>query len=302
MYAGCAAFTFCRAAGTTSLYLAEPSAGVMIHASYDRVFQTPSFENVLLAGSSQVVSLNPNVLRLPIKPSHGNYFEIGAAKALFGQLRLDANYFSRYVDNYADDDQILSTAVSFPISFRKAVIYGAEGKIELPQWGRFSGFASYSYIVGNAWLPVTGGLFLGDEALSVGTNLTGHLPGSQDQRNSVRCRVRYQLVSRIWIAGSAEYGSGLPIVFTGTSADALAQYGQPVVDRIDFARHRVRPSLALGASLGAVVFKNDKLSMKLQADAQNLNNRLNVINFGGLFSGNAIAPPRSYALRLQTTF
>ena len=77
---------------------------------------------------------------------------------------------------------------------------------------------------------------------------------------------------------------------------------QPVVDRIDFARHRVRPSLALGASLCAVVFKNDKLSMKLQADAQNLNNRLNVINFGGLFSGNAIAPPRSYALRLQTTF
>jgi hypothetical protein len=40
----------------------------------------------------------------------------------------------------------------------------------------------------------------------------------------------------------------------------------------------------------------------LQADIQNLNNRLNVLDFGGLFSGNAIAPPRSYALRLQTSF
>ena len=42
--------------------------------------------------------------------------------------------------------------------------------------------------------------------------------------------------------------------------------------------------------------------MRLQADIQNLNNRLNVIDFAGLFSGNAIAPPRSYTLRLTTNF
>jgi hypothetical protein len=32
------------------------------------------------------------------------------------------------------------------------------------------------------------------------------------------------------------------------------------------------------------------------------NNTLNVIDFGGLFSGNAIAPSRSFALRLTTNF
>jgi len=69
------------------------------------------------------------------------------------------------VNNFADDDQILSTAISFPIAFRKAIIYGAEGKLELPHWKRFSGFLSYSYEVGNAWFPVTGGLFLGDDAV-----------------------------------------------------------------------------------------------------------------------------------------
>ena len=132
-------------------------AGLVVHASYDRIFQTPAAENILLASSSQVISLNPNVLRLPVEPSHGNYFEFGATKSFFSQLRIDANYYRRYVDNYADDDQLLSTAVSFPIAFRKAVIYGAEGKIEIPKWGRFSGVASYSYMVGNAWVPVTGG-------------------------------------------------------------------------------------------------------------------------------------------------
>ena len=72
--------------------------------------------------------------------------------------------FRRDVNNYADDSQILSTGVSFPIAFRKGIIYGAEAKLEVPRWGRFSGFASYSYVVGNVWYPVTGGLFLGDDA------------------------------------------------------------------------------------------------------------------------------------------
>jgi len=279
-----------------------PAAGLVIHASYDRIFQTPSSENILLSSSAEVVSLNPNVLRLPVKPSHGNYFEVGATKSVFNQLRFDINYFRRYVNNYADDDQILSTAVSFPIAFEKAVIYGAEGKVEIPKWGRFSGVASYSYIVGNSWFPVTGGLFLGDDATNAASQLTGHFPDSQDQRNSVRVRLRYQLISRIWIAGSAEYGSGLPFEFTGTYADALAQYGPAVIDRINFDRGRVRPSFAVDGSVGADVYKSDRVLVKLQADGENLNNRLNVIDFGGLFSGNAIAPPRSWSLRLQTTF
>jgi hypothetical protein len=279
-----------------------PSANLIIHASYDRIFQTPSFENILLASSPNVVSLNSNVLRLPVEPSHGNYFELGATKSFFSQFRFDANYFRRYVDNFADDDQILNTAVSFPIAFRKAIIYGAEGKLELPHWKRFSSFLSYSYIVGDAWFPVTGGLFVGDDAVSATTQLTGHFPDSQDQRNTVRARIRYQLTSRLWLAGSAEYGSGLPFEFAGSFDQALAEYGPQVVDRINFADGRTKPTLSLDASTGLDLYKKEKRSLRLQADFENLANRLNVIDFGGLFSGNAIAPPRSYSLRLAATF
>ncbi len=279
-----------------------PSAGLIVHASYDRVFQTPSFENILLSSSSQVTSLNPSVQRLPVEPSHGNYLEFGATKSFFSQFRLDANYFRRYVNNYADDDQILSTAVSFPIAFRKAVIYGAEGKLELPHWKRFSGFLSYSYIVGNAWFPVTGGLFLGDDAVNATTQLTGHFPDSQDQRNTARARIRYDVTSRLWIAGGAEYGSGLPFDFQGTEQQALAEYGSAVVDRINLDRGRIQPTLAVDASFGARLCMSEKLTVNVQADGENLNNRLNVIDFGGLFSGNAIAPPRSFGLRLSANF
>ena len=279
-----------------------PSANVVLHASFDRVFQTPSFENILLSSSTAVAALSSDFLRLPVQPSRGNYYEGGLTKGFGEALRLDANVYRRDVRNYADDDQLLNTGVSYPIAFDKSVIYGAEGKLELLRWHRLSGFASYSYMVGNVWFPVTGGLFLGDDADAALSQLTGHFPDSQDQRNTVRTRLQYQLASRLWVAGGAESGSGLPFEFEGAQSDALAQYGSQVVARLNFDRGRVLPLLAVSASLGVDVYKSEKVNMRLQVDGDNLNDRLNVIDFGGLFSGNAIGPGRSFAVRLNTSF
>ena len=38
-----------------------PALGLVLHFSYDRVFQTPSFENILLSSSATVQSLNPTM-------------------------------------------------------------------------------------------------------------------------------------------------------------------------------------------------------------------------------------------------
>jgi hypothetical protein len=288
-----------------------PSANVVLHFSYDRVFQTPSSENLLLSSSPEVASIDPeNFLRLPVEPSEGNYYEAGVTKAFSNKMRLDANYFRRLVSNYADDDQIDNTTISFPIAFRKSIIYGAETKIEVPDWHGFSGFASYSWEVGNAWFPVTGGLFFGDDATAAETQLTGHFPDSQDQRNTVRGRVRYQVTPRFWVAFGAQYDTGLPFEFQCPDdqsqeqciAGEVATYGQAVVSRINFNRGRIYPSFQVNASAGATIYKSERLNMQIQVDGQNLNNVLWVIDFGGLFSGNAIGPPRSFALRLTTNF
>jgi hypothetical protein len=284
-----------------------PSAGLVVHASYDRVFQTPSNENILLSSSTAATMLNPVSLQLPVEPSEGNYYEAGVTKDFFGKVKLDANYFRRLVNNYADDDQIDNTTISYPIAFRKAIIYGAEAKLAVPDWHGMSGFLSYSYIVGQAWFPVTGGLFLGDDAV---IPTTGHLPDSQDQRNTLRGRVRYQVAPRLWIAGGIQYDTGLPFDFQCPDGETLPQciagvaatYGQQVVDRINFARGRIYPAFQVNVSAGADVYKSERFNVRLQADGQNLTNVLNVIDFGGLFSGNAIGPSRSFALRLTTTF
>jgi hypothetical protein len=280
-----------------------PSAELVLHFSYDRVFQTPTFENILLSSSTQVESLDPSVfLRLPVQPSAGDYFEGGLTKAFLGKIKLDANYFRRVVSNYADDDQIDNTTISFPIAFRKAIIYGAEGKLDIPDWRRFSGFLSYSWEVGNTWNPVTGGLFLGDSATQAEEQLTGHFPDSQDQRNTVRGQLRYQLHPRFWIAGGMHYDTGLPFEFDGDPSTVLAEYGQQVLDRINFARGRIYPSFQMNASVGAEIYKTERMKMQLQVDGENLNNVLDVIDFGGLFSGNAIGPSRNCMLRLTSTF
>ena len=287
-----------------------PSADLVLHFSYDRVFQTPSFENILLSSSPQAEAIDPspgNVQRL-VEPSEGDYYEAGLTKAFGGKVKLDANYFRRLVANYADDDQIQNTTISFPIAFQKAVIYGTEAKLELSDWRRFSGFLSYSYTVGQAWWPVTGGLFLGDDAAGLLTS--GHFPDSQDQRNTVRGRLRYQVKPRFWIAGGVQFDSGLPFDFqcdpTKTPQQCIQGqvqiYGQQVIDRINFARGRIYPAFQVNASAGADIYKSDRINTRVQIDGQNLNNVLNVIDFGGLFSGNAIGPPRSVAVRLTTSF
>jgi outer membrane cobalamin receptor len=278
-----------------------PRAALNLHASFDRVFQTPALENILLSSSPATQSLNSNVVRLPVQPSTGDYWNIGITKALLGKLRVDANWYRRSVRDFADDDLLLNTGVNFPISFHRGVIYGVEGKLLLPEWRKLSGFINYSYMVGFAFTPVTGGLFLGDDASS-GLSGNTRFPISQDQRNTVSGREILQITQRFWLAGGLAYGSGLPTEFDGTISEALQQYGATIVDRVNFDRYRVRPSLAVNIAMGLDLYKRGPVDVRFQADGENLNNRLNLINFAGLFSGTGIAAPRSFGLRLQSSF
>jgi hypothetical protein len=281
-----------------------PTLGLNIHGAFDRIFQTPSFENILLGSSPQAETIDtsePAVL-LPVKPSHGDYYEAGLTKVFFNKMRVDANMFRRDVNNYADDSQLLSTGISFPIAFRYAIIYGAEGKIETPNWGRFSAFASYSYIVGNAWNPVTGGLFLGNDATDAVTQTTGYFPDSQDQRNTVRARVHYQAALRLWFAVGCDYNTGLPFEPDLTPQQYATEYGQVVINHLNFNRNRINPYFTQNLTVGADLLKREKFTTRFQGDIANVSNTLELIDFGGLFSGNAVGPGRQYTFRILTTF
>jgi hypothetical protein len=279
-----------------------PGLNLLIHASYDRVFQTPAVENLLLASSPQVDSLDPVVVRLSVEPAHANYYELGVTKAFSGSLRLDANVFRRDFHNYSDDDVLLDTGVSFPIAFAKARIIGEEVRLEVPRWGRFSGYLSYANQSGIGHGPITGGLFLGSDAASGFTD-SGKFAVSQDQRNTARVRIRLQASRRVWFALGGQYGSGLPADIGGANPTVLlAQYGATILDRVNLSRGRVRPNVSVEAASGVEFYRREQRGASLQIQAANLNNRVNVINFASLFSGTAVAPPRSISARLRLTF
>lgn len=276
-----------------------PKAGLVVRGSYDRVFGTPAIENLLLSTSAKVRTLDQEVAQLPVRPSRGNYYELGVNKELFRQAHLSMNVFRRDIDNFGDDDVLLSTGVSFPIALRSGEIYGVESQFVLPQWGPVTSWVSYSYQVASARLPVVGGLFLGEDAAE---ELNSHKRtwSSQDQRHTVHGQVRYQPWSRFWVALGAAYGSGLPVELGDENMDTLIQqFGQRVVDRVDFEAGRVKPSLAVNMSMAVDLYRKEARSLRLQADIRNLNDRLNVINFASVFSGTAIGAPRQCSVRLR---
>jgi hypothetical protein len=280
------------------------SLNLLIHASYDRVFQTPAMENLLLASSPQLNSIDSVVLRLPVEPARANYYEVGVTKSLFGNLRLDANVFRRDFHNYSDDDTLLDTGVSFPIAFAKARIAGEELRLAVLHWGRFSGYLSYANQSGIGRGPITGGLFLGDKATS-GLRDTSKFAVSQDQRNTLRARVRYEATKRIWLALGGEYGSGLPVEIDNGPIDLnalLSQYGSAIINQVNFDKGRVRPNYSLDVAAGAEMYHKEQRSTTFEIQVENLTDHVNVINFASLFSGTAVGSGRSVSARLKLTF
>jgi hypothetical protein len=127
---------------------------------------------------------------------------------------------------------------------------------------------------------------------------------SQDQRHTVRARVRTEAGSRVWLAGSLKFDSGLPVEIEGAIDEELLiqQYGQDVVAQVDFERGRVKPSFGGDASIGIRLTSRSSGGVTLQVDVANITNRLNLINFAGLLSGTAVAPRRTAAVRVRAEF
>ncbi len=235
--------------------------------------------------------MEPENRRLPLCA----FAEFADSRFLRPRLRRDFR-------NYSNDDVLLDTGISFPISFVQARIAGEELRLELAHWGRFSGYFSYANQSGIGQGPITGGLFLGSEALT-GLTDTSKFAITQDQRNTARMRVRFQATERIWFAAGSQYGSGLPADTAGADPSVLlAQYGAAILDRVNLQRGRVRPNFALDAAAGFEAYHKEQRSISLQIEAGNLTDRVNVINFASLFSSTGVAPLRSVFAHLKLAF
>jgi len=286
-----------------------PGADMLLRASYDRVFQPPPMENLLLSSAATGLGLDEVEDAIPVPANRGNFFEVGLSRPFFGTARLDISHYWRTFRNYIDDDVFLNTGLSFPITFDTARITGTEARIDMPRWRWFTSSVSYSNMIGWATSPVTGGLFIeGGEAGEL-RDVVERFPISQDQRNTLAALFRAELRDGIWFSTGLRYGSGLPVELDddddeeeGEEEEEEQEISQAILDKINFERGRVLPNFSLDFSVGARIWENEGRSATLQFDVRNATDRLNVINFTGAFSGTALAPGRQYTFQARTQF
>jgi outer membrane receptor for ferrienterochelin and colicin len=282
-----------------------------LRASYNRLFQPPPAENLLLASSSEAAALSPLAVLQgqaglrPILPDKQHAFEIGAQQQVSRFFRLNMTVYQKRIRNFSDKDQFFDTGVIFPITISAGRVTGEELRLESTEIAGFRGFVSYANARAYGVTPINGGLFLG-EAVN-----TLDVPGlkfanDHDQRNSAQFQLSYtHHPTGIYAIFGGRYDSGYPTdVEPGTTlAEFTAEGFDPrLYPEIDFRRGRVRPRTVLNFSIGADLLQKERASLNLQFDIQNLTNELYLYNFESIFSGTHVGVPRLFSGRVALRF
>jgi len=288
-----------------------PRSRTTLHASYNRLFQPPPAENLLLASSPEAASISPiAVIRgvasiQPILPDKENVFEAGAQQLLSRYLRASLTLYQKRIQNFSDKDQFFETGVIFPIAISSGRVTGEEIRLDSADIRGFHASASYANAHAYGVTPIVGGLFLGENPQEL--QVRGlKFSADHDQRNEAQFQFGYtHKPSGAYATLSGRYDSGVPTdVEPGTTlAQFVAAGFDPRLYReIDFQRGRVRPRTILDFSLGADLLKQERVSLNLQFDVQNLTNQLFLYNFESVFSGTHVGNPRLISGRLGLRF
>jgi outer membrane receptor protein involved in Fe transport len=281
-----------------------------LRASYNRLFQPPPAENLLLASSTQAAALSPiSVIRgtinlRPILPDKENSFEVGMQQLLSRYFRLNLSVYQKRIENFSDKDQFFETGVIFPIAISKGRVTGEELRLESADIHGFRTFVSFANAHAYGITPISGGLFLGEDVQSL--ELIGQkFDADHDQRNELQFQVSYNHPKGFYTSFNGRYDSGVPTdIEPGTTlADFVAQGFDPrIYHEIDFQRNRIRPRTILDLSVGADFLQREHTSLNVQLDIQNLTNELFLYNFESVFSGTHVGFPRLVSGRVAVRF
>lgn len=288
-----------------------PRSKTTLHASYNRLFQPPPAENLLLASSQAAATISPIAVIQgftniqPIRPDKENVFEVGAQQLLSQYFRASVTLYQKRIQNFSDKDQFFETGVIFPIAISSGRVTGEELRIESTDIRGFHGSLSLANAHAYGVTPIAGGLFLGEDPQELQVRGV-KFSADHDQRNEAQFQLGYNHKrSGLYASFSGRYDSGVPTDVTpGTS---LAQFVADGFDprlfkEIDFQRGRVRPRTILDFSVGADLLQKERVSMNLQFDIQNLTNQLFLYNFESVFSGTHVGNPRLISGRLGLRF
>jgi hypothetical protein len=292
-------------------YLLKATSTVF-RASYNRMFITPEYENILLSSSLQARSIAPPEIQdaqalgggqlFNVSERHDAY-NVGVQQGIGSKLRVDLSYWYRKVKNAADQDQFFNTGIVFPLNFESATLKGWNARLDLaPVLGGLRGYVSIGHVNAQYCNPFVGGLFLDAGALDTlggGCFLIDHDQDIQEQAG-----LFYDFgQTGFWAGLTQRYDSGL-VTDAGAPSDVLSSpdtaFADPFI-RYDEDPQRVKSRTVWSFSAGARLAKYG-IPLELQVDILNAFDVKGLYNFQSVFGGTHVIPPRTVAGRVKFVF
>jgi outer membrane receptor protein involved in Fe transport len=277
--------------------------GATLRASFNRFFQPPQTEYLLLSSSPEAQALSPFVEELgtggaEIRAERQGAVELGAAFWLGGALRADVALWKRWIRNQGDPNVFFGTTVIFPNAVDRGEARGLDLRLELMRRRGLSGFLTYTLARIDQWGPINGGLFLEDDILEIGPG-TKFTP-DHDQRHALSAEIGYENEGLgLRVALSGRYRSGTPLELEEEGLEQIAE--RPGADLVDFEEGRVKPYAVFDVQAGQRLVRRDAVELEVRAAVLNLADARYAFNFGNPFSGTHFGPPRTLRFDLRLT-
>jgi outer membrane cobalamin receptor len=287
-----------------------PGRDLVLRASYNRNYQTPPNENLLLSNSEAASQLAPASVRealggayRPIQPERQDVYEAGAQFAAGRRITIDGSAYHKRSRDQQDNNNFFDTGIIFPTTLQRIDVTGAEARISLLPVHGLSGSLSATTGRAISTPPFTGGLFLGQDAvdlLSAGPFAIDH-----DQRLGVHGLLTFDPAGPLWLSGSVRYDSGL----VSNPSDPVKVAASP--DYRDLLPYvnltgdppRVRPRTIVDTAAGVdFADARGRKTWAAQVQITNLFDRTALYNFQSVFVGTRLVQPRTLSLRLVRHF
>ncbi|HEX4945739.1 MAG TPA: TonB-dependent receptor [Blastocatellia bacterium] len=281
-----------------------PQSKTALRASFNRLYQPPQVDNLLLAASAQARELSPfeddpSGGGAAIRPEKLSAYEVGFVQDVKGWFRLDASHWWRNFRNAGDPNVFFNTTIITPNSVNKGWSRGADVRLDVPERKGFSGYLSYTNMRLLQIGPINGGLFLTDEFIEIGPG-TRFIP-DQDQRNTGSFAINYQHQrSSLLLSFSGRHESGVPLEVDAERLEELK--AEPGAELVNFERGRMKPRTIFNFTAGITLFRQERVNCAVQFDVQNLFDRAFAYNFGNPFEGTHFGPPRRWSGSLRFSF
>jgi hypothetical protein len=289
-------------------------SGTVLRASYNRLFITPEYENILFGSSELAASVVPPEVKesralgggvLLNRSERQNAYTAGVQQAVGPRLRLDADVWWRRATYPGDQDQFLNTGIVFPITFSEGRHNGWDVRLDLAPTHGLRGFVSLGHVHAVYVPPPVGGLFLDVESIDVITG--GPFLIDHDQKLQAQGQLFWDVGgSGAWLGANVRYDSGL---VTDADPAELAQdpndfFAAPYVvvhSGTDLDPNRIKARTVTSFSAGWDLTKHG-VPILIQADLLNAFDTQGVYNIQSVFGGTHVIPPRTFALRLRYRF